>query len=112
MIIPPKVSIIEGSVCRVSVEFLDMNGNPFVPVSSQYRVDDIATGSQIIGWTPLDVVGTTQLITITATQNALLSAPGTRHSEDRQVVVQTTDSDGNVDMKSITYSVMRLVGLG
>lgn len=36
MIIPPKVSIIEGSVCRVSIEFLDMNGNPFVPVPLGY----------------------------------------------------------------------------
>ena len=109
MILPPKTVINEGSSCKLRVNYLDMNGSPYVPSTAQWRIDDVATAEQIQNWVTYTPSGTSDILLITAELNALLAAPGTRPYEDRQVVVQTVDANDNPDVKMTEYSIRALV---
>lgn len=100
-------SIIEESACFITVNFLDESGNPFVPSSAQYRIDDVASERQILGWTALESLSSTMIIAVTATQNELLGRPFETH----QCLVQLTDGNGNVDNVRVTWDICQVVGL-
>ena len=99
--------IIEESACFITVNFIDENGDPFVPNSAQYRLDDVASARPILAWTPLTPLSSTMLITVTAVQNELLGRPFETH----QCIVQLTDGFGNVDNVRVTWDICQVVGL-
>ena len=41
----------EESSATFTVRPMDENGSPFIPTTMRYRVDDLASSTQIIGWT-------------------------------------------------------------
>lgn len=102
-----SATIIEESACFVTVNFVDSNGNPFLPATAQYRLDDVASGTQILDWTQISLNGTTILIVVNAAENALIGRPFETH----QCLVQLTDGFGNVDNVRVTWGVCQVVGL-
>jgi hypothetical protein len=102
-----QVKILEGSACFITINFVDSDGNPFLPSSAQYRLDDVASDTQILGWTSLPLTGTTVLLTITGAQNALVG----RIFETHSCIVQFTDDYGNVDNIRTSWSICGVVGL-
>ena len=103
--------ILEESTCFVTVNFIDSDGNPFLPASAQYRLDDVPSGAQILGWTTLTNITASMTITVTAAQNAMINA--TRKKEVHQMLVQLTDGFGNVDIifPPARWDVLRVAGL-
>lgn len=102
-----SATIIEESACFVTVNFVDSNGNPFLPTTAQYRLDDVASGTQILDWTQISLTGTTVLIVVNGSENALIGRPFETH----QCLVQLTDGFGNVDNVRVTWGVCQVVGL-
>lgn len=99
--------LIEESACFVKVNFIDEDGDPFVPTSAQYRLDDVASATQILAWTPITPLGSSVLITVSAPQNKLIGRP----LETHQCVVQLVDGYGNVDNVRVTWEIVQVVGL-
>lgn len=89
---PAQPAFLEGSACFVIASFFDTTGAPLVPSALSYRIDDEASGTQILGWTTV-TVGSTVSILVTPLQNALV-VTGRSH-ETHQVLFSITDSSGN-----------------
>ena len=62
------------------------NGKPFTPTTARYRLDDLASSTEMIAWTDL-TVGETMTILVPATANAIIDSA--RATEERVVTVQT-----------------------
>lgn len=89
---PAQPAFLEGSACLVNANFFDTTGAPLVPNALQYRIDDIATGDQILGWTTV-MSGSSVSVLVTSAQNALIST--SRNHETHQVLFAITDPSGN-----------------
>lgn len=89
---PAQPAFLEFSACFVNASFVDSTGASMAPQALQYRIDDIASGDQILAWTSLTPAASVQ-IAITSAQNALISA--TRSHETHQVLLAITDPAGN-----------------
>jgi|SRR6185312_2140853 len=89
---PAQPAFLEYSACFINAAFVDIIGEPMVPRSLQYRIDDVASGEQILSWTSTAPAASLQ-IAVTSSQNALISA--TRSHETHQVLLAITDPSGN-----------------
>lgn len=89
---PAQPAFLESSACLVSANFFDTTGAPLVPNALQYRIDDVATGDQILGWTTI-TAGSAVSVLVTSAQNALVS--NSRTHETHQVLLSITDPSNN-----------------
>lgn len=89
---PAQPAFLEGSACLVNANFFDTTGAPLVPNALQYRIDDVATGDQILGWTTI-TAGSSVSVLVTSAQNALVST--SRNHETHQVLFSITDPSNN-----------------
>lgn len=80
------------SACLVTASFFDTTNAPLVPTALSYRIDDIASGAQILGWTTVTPGSSVQAL-VTSAQNALISL--SRNHETHQVLFSVTDPSGN-----------------
>ena len=103
-----QVTIIEDSACFVTATYYDVNGNPMRPVSVQYRMDDVASDTNVIPWTTL-IPGAFNQVTIPPANNVLINQAVT--SEDKQILFQITDGLGNVFEADVVYAVKKVAGL-
>lgn len=93
---PVQPAFLEGSACLVTASFFDTTGSPLVPLALSYRIDDVASGAQILGWTAV-TVGSAISILVTSAQNALISNSsfGCLNHETHQVLFSVTDPSNN-----------------
>jgi hypothetical protein len=103
-----KTCVIEQSACFVTAAYFDLSRAPLVPVTVRYRMDDLASGENIVPWTSLTPAVSNQL-TITSAQNTMVSL--TRNSECRQVLLEITDANADVAYARVVYDVLRVVGI-
>lgn len=89
---PVQPAFLEGSACLVNASFFDTTGSPLVPLALSYRIGDVASGAQILGWTTV-TVGSTISILVTSAQNALIS--NSLNHETHQVLFSVTDPSNN-----------------
>ena len=92
--------IIVGSACYVNASFFDETGAAMVPEALSYRIDDLASGTQILDWTSIGTPAATVQVLITGAQNNLVSSLAIR--EEHQVLFQITDTEGNAPFYSRT----------
>ena len=97
----------EGSAVQVAVAFYDDQDESFVPASARYRVDSLTSRENVVGWTAITAAATAT-ITISGTLNTI-SAGYVR--ETRQIIVETTDDDGNKMVDTINYQLLNLLGI-
>lgn len=64
-------TINENSTCFVPASFYDKNGSAEVPASISYRIDDVASGTEIKADTSVGAASSIE-ITVAATENAIL----------------------------------------
>ena len=102
-------NINEASECFVNVSFFDQNGNPYTPTALQYRIDCLDDNTQVLGWTTITPTGTSQTVTITATQNAMVDIK--RKSERRQVSFHVTPPGSTGRYDRTTYTLINIVGV-
>lgn len=101
-------TFIQGSQCIVSVSYFNAEGLPFVPSAVNYRVDDVASGVNLVPFTPIPLPSMANAITITGTQNSMVNL--TRASEEHEILFQITDGVGNVSYQSAVYDLIRTTG--
>ncbi|HEY6925154.1 MAG TPA: hypothetical protein VI653_16885 [Steroidobacteraceae bacterium] len=104
-----RACYIEQSAARITAAYFDTTGLPFVPNAVAYRIDDVVSGANILGWTDItpELINT---VTVTSAQNALISL--TRESEAHQVLFRITDGLGNVSYADVEFDLIRVSGLG
>lgn len=98
-----------NSACIVSIAYFNAQGLPFVPNQVSYRVDDVASGSNLVPLTAISLVALSNAITIAAAQNSMVN--NTRSSELHQIVFEIMDGLGNESLASEVYGLIRLAGM-
>ena len=109
-----KPRILEGSTFERDVTFLNTDGQPVTPTSARYRIDCLTTGTEVRAWTPLTPAPTVTLVIggtadNTANDNRIIGY--NRETEERQCVVENTDSSGNIGRKAFKWDVVNLAGV-
>lgn len=102
---PAKPAFLVGSACLVNAAFFDTTGAPLIPAALAYRIDDVCSGEQILGWTTLAPAPSLQVI-VTAAQNAMVS--NSQSHEDHQVTFKVTDGLGNIAEPYTKFSLVVL----
>ena len=98
----------QGTSSIVTAEYLDIHGVPFAPQNVQYRIDDLVSGANIVPWTPVTPLGTTNAIVITQAQNAMVSL--TLESETHQLLMQIEDGYGTPYYADVQFDIVRVIG--
>lgn len=97
----------EGSQNWAEIRFLDKNDKPFVPTSAQWRLEDEASGVELVPWTAIPVSAKVD-IAIPATANRILA--DFNNTETRVFTVQSDPStDGQLSQEG-SYKVTNLKG--
>lgn len=102
----PRTHVNEGSACYPVFTYEDQNGNPLIPASVIYKVDDLTNGVNIVPITAIVTPGLTNQVTITAAQNAMNSA--SLVSERRRVTVNVTAPGGDFRVDVQYYELRRV----
>jgi len=97
----------DGSECYVDAEFFDVNGDPYVPSSLEYRVDDLTNGISVLPWTPISVA---QEVTITLPTTVNTMNAQSPRRERRQFLLQVGIPGGTFQFVDTTYALVRRVG--
>lgn len=97
----------EKSTSIVTLSFADEAGNAVTPTSGTYRIDDVASGTQIKGDTAFTPVSSTHEITISDSENAILDSDNAR--ELRCVTVSVTYGVGKKCTAEYRYYVVNLM---
>jgi hypothetical protein len=103
-----RKAINEKTSCTVQVTFKDEDGVLIVPESITYRIDDVASGTEILDDTSVAVPDSTINIEITSDQNKILDE--TNDNEERVVTVEFDYSDGEKHGTSeYRYKILNLL---
>lgn len=98
---------LSGSACQLQASWFDTDGNAYQPLALSYRLDELDSMEQILGWTSI-APANVNMIVVTSAQNAMINA--TRESETHQALFQVTGQDKNVSYVRTTFKIMRAVG--
>lgn len=105
-------ALIEQTECFITLSCFDTTDAPMTPQSVQYRIDDVASDTNILPWTAVQTPPSTAMqITVTSAQNAMVNL--TRMSETHQVLFAITDPSGNGPFYArALFDLIRVPGLG
>lgn len=102
------LTVNENTTLVMELGFTNENQVPVVPGASRYRLDDYATGDQILAWTDFLPAANTHNLVITAQQNAVRN--GALPVEKKRLTVKLTYSDdGKEATAQYIYAVRNLV---
>lgn len=97
----------DGTECYPEITFIDADGNPYVPSSLSYRIDDLTNNVPVVPLTTLTPANVVR-VTITSVQNTMNVA--SRLRERRQVLFVVGIPGGTTRYDDTTYSLVRRVG--
>ncbi len=97
----------DGSSCQLQASWFDDYGNAYTPLALSYRLDEIESLQQILGWTSI-APAQVNMVTVTSAQNVMVNA--TREYETHQALFQITGQDQNVSYARVTFKIVRTVG--
>lgn len=95
----------EGTTSFLGVSFLDKAGDPVVPTSATYRIDDESSGTAIRAATAIGSLSSSIEIEISDVENRILSNPGL---EVRLVTLEYEYGVGNKGKKQERYAIVNL----
>ena len=90
------------AACIVTASLFTSIDAAFEPSALSYRVDDLASGANLVPWTALPADSTTQV----EVQNTMVS--NSRRTEIHQALYQITDARGNVFYARALWEVLRI----
>lgn len=96
----------ERSTSIVTLTFRDENGAAVTPGAASYRIDDVASGTEILDDTAFTPSSDIHQLTISDTQNRILTAANVR--EERLVTISITYGTGRKLNQEYRYYVMNL----
>jgi hypothetical protein len=102
-------SVNEGTTSILILTFKDENGDPVIPLSGTYRIDDLDSGTGITGDTGFTPSLSTYNLVIGATANRILS--GAAEKELRRVTVTFQYGASGQGTGEYFYEVKNLGGL-
>ena len=91
-----------GGMFYVNSAYYTAPGQLFVPRSVSYRIDDVASGYNIVPWTTLPQAAQ-NTITVTGAENEIIDLA--RQFEQHQVTVAVTDQIGVTAYQPAVYMV-------
>lgn len=86
---PARPCFLESSVCVIAASFYDNTGQPMMPQGLTYAITDVLSGEQILTPTAIESPQSVTYVTVTGSQNAMVS--NSRTSETHQVLFSVTD---------------------
>ena len=92
-----------GSMCYVNTAYYTAPNQLFVPRSISYRVDDVASGYNIVPWTTLPQAAQ-NTITVTGAENYVIDQA--RTFEQHQITIAVTDQTGATAYQPAVYTIM------
>ena len=92
-----------GSMCYVNTAYYTAPNQLFVPRSISYRVDDVASGYNIVPWTTLPQAAQ-NTITVTGSENYIIDQA--RTFEQHQITIAVTDQTGATAYQPAVYTIM------
>ena len=92
-----------GSMLYVNSAYYTAPNQPFVPNALSYRVDDVASGFNLVPWTALPQ-SSQNTITVTGAENYIVDKA--RTFEQHQITVAVTDQTGETAYQPAVYTVM------
>ena len=92
-----------GSMCYVNAAYYTAPNQLFVPRAISYRVDDVASGYNIVPWTTLPQESR-NTITVTGAENYIVDQA--RTFEQHQITVAVTDQTGVTAYQPAVYTIM------
>lgn len=99
----------ERSTAYLTVTFRDKAGAAQAPASASYHIDDVGSGLEVRGHTPLTAAATAE-ITLTPADNALRNQAASY--EERRVTVEAEYGAGDAVRAEFRYRVINLAGVG
>jgi hypothetical protein len=108
-----QACFLEYSACLITASYF-ANGStdavpiPLTPNTVAWRLDDIASGEQILGWTVL-TPATSNQVAVNSTQNKMINL--SRCSECHQALFKVQDSGGNVCYARCVFDLLRVPGV-
>lgn len=99
----------EKSTAYLTVTFRDKAGSAQAPTSATYRIDDVATGTEVLNDTAIGTVAATVELTLPPSVNALLGTDNP-HELRRVTVVALYGADDAVRDEYV-YEVVNLAGV-
>ena len=98
----------EKSPLYMTVTFTDEVGDPLIPQTVDWRLDDHETGAEIVAWTPLGGVAATMNLTIPSTYNVIEDETSIR--EQRTFGIRANDGLAAEAHEEFHYHVLNLHG--
>jgi hypothetical protein len=103
----PGLCFIEQTAIFITAAYFDSTRAPYLPSAIQYRIDDLTSGENILGWTSIQAAYSTP-ITVISEQNTLISL--TRLHECHQVLIAITDDEGT-NYARVVFDLIRVPGI-
>ena len=98
----------EGSDFTVTAATRGSTNEAVTPTALRYRIDCLATGREILGWTVVSSPGATNVITVPGSLNYIINLYSSR--ERRQMTVETS-SGPNVRNDTVDWEVRNILGV-
>ena len=92
-----------GSMFYVQSDYYTAPNQLFVPRSISYRVDDVASGYNLVPWTTLPQAAQ-NTITVTGAENYIVDKA--RTFEQHQITIAVTDQTGATAYQPAVYTIM------
>jgi hypothetical protein len=101
------LTVNENTTLVMALGFTNEDLAPVVPGASQYRLDDVSPGAEILGWTDFLPEEDTHDLIITAAQNAIINSA--LAVEKKRLTLKLTYSDDHKEATAqYIYAVKNL----
>lgn len=98
----------EQSPLCITLTFTDENGDPLVPSTVEWRLDDMELDTEVVAWTNLITMASTMAMTIPADNNVIVDETKIREARMYGVRINNTmQSEAHAQFK---YHVLNLIG--
>lgn len=96
----------EGTAFDLDLTHLDKTKTKTIPLTLDYRIDDLTNSREILDWTNVPTPGSTNTINVTGAQNTLQGQD--KQIELRQITTRTTDATNRPANEIFHYKLVRI----
>lgn len=98
----------EKSPLHMTVTFTDENGDPLIPQTVDWRLDNHDTDAEIVPWTALGGISSSMVVVIPATNNVIEDESNVR--EERSFGIRVNSGQGSEAHDEFHYHIINLHG--
>jgi hypothetical protein len=98
----------EGSALFLTFTFKDENGAPVAPITIDWRIDDVDSGTEVVGWTPVGAPSASVNVSVNPTNNNIVDQ--TKVVEKRILTVRMDNGQVTQAFQTKHFRVQNLYG--